>query len=92
MVLLPLIISKVLSSLSRYYIDGCMQNCSISGASANELLQPCTKPSTYAYDERFKYCNFTAGYNIHAMAEGLEPNVMSQVYVVIKLIPCLRNC
>ena len=32
-----------------YYIDGLVHDCSISIAKALEILQPCTKPSTYRF-------------------------------------------
>ena len=38
---------KDIPSLSPYYIDGVVQDCSSSTANALELLQSCTKPSIF---------------------------------------------
>ena len=38
---------KMVVSRPRYYINGLVQDCSISIANALEILQPCTKPSRY---------------------------------------------
>ena len=42
------------------FIDGLVQDCSISSALAMEILQSCTKPSMYSYTYMYIYiviCN-----------------------------------
>ena len=54
--------TDILGQLSLHsHIDGLVQDCSNSSALAMELLQSCTKPSTYSlrstYQEDFKTCD-----------------------------------
>ena len=44
----------------RVYVDGLVQDCSNSIASALESLQSCTKPSMWSYDGLFWQCDALA--------------------------------
>ena len=77
---------KVVYGLSRvesqFYIDGLVQYCSISSASAMEVVQPCTKQSTCSASDNLCWFNV-----------GVDPiHVVGPVYNFTSQAPFTQGC